>query len=68
MRFEFLISTYFDVDAREFRFEIVGRPAVLKSVQERPLKEVGAVTIQIGKFHDDSEALNMGGPQSVNQS
>ncbi len=60
MRFEFLISTYFGVDARELEFELAGRPAVLKSVQERPLKEVGAVTIQVGGFHDDSEAREFG--------
>ena len=37
IRFEFLISTYFDVDARELKFELAGRPSVLKAVQERPL-------------------------------
>ena len=60
MRFEFLISTYFGVDARELDFELAGRPAVLKSVQERPLKEVGAVTIKVGGFRDESEAREFG--------
>jgi hypothetical protein len=60
MRFEFLVSTYFHVDTREYAFELAGRPAVLKSVPERPLKETGAVTIQVGGFRDDSEALEFG--------
>lgn len=50
----------FNVDARGYEFELAGRPAVLKSVQERPLKETGAVTIQVGGFRDDIEALEFG--------
>lgn len=60
MRFEFLISTYFAVDARELKFELAGRPAVLKSVRERPLNEVGDVTIRVGGFRDESEAREFG--------
>lgn len=60
MRFEFRVTTYFNIAARNFEFELAGRPAVLRAVQDRPLKETGAVTIQVTGFESEIEAREFG--------
>lgn len=60
MRFEFVVSHFFNVDAREFPFDLAGYPAILKSVHDRPLKQSNAVVIQVGGFRDKAEAICFG--------
>lgn len=60
MRFEFRVSHNFNVESRELEFDLAGRGAVLKAVHERPLKQTDAVTIQVGAFQTDAEALEFG--------
>lgn len=60
MRFEFLVSTYFDVDSQVLAFDLAGHPAVLKAVHERPLRDTGQVAIVARGFSDESEAAEFG--------
>lgn len=60
VRFEFLVSPFFNADTRELQFDLQGLPAILKSVADRPLKEAQAVAIQVGHFSDEASAFEFG--------
>jgi hypothetical protein len=60
VRFEFLVSTYLDVDSDHLDFEMAGQPMVLKAVHDELIKDASEVTIGARGFCTETEAREFG--------
>src|SRR5690242_5236992 len=60
LRWQFRTSKNFNVEAAELGFDLAGRPATLRSLNESPLSQSEWVAMHVGGFPNATEAREFG--------